>query len=352
MLRTAVVGLGEVAPLHARAVERTDGVELVAVVDTDAGRVREFARTHGTDAYESATACLDDPDLALDWVHVCTPPGTHATVTVPFLCEGVHALVEKPFALTREDYRTMVETAVENDVRVTAVHNQVFYPPIHEALSTVAEGTVGDLHGVSVRWAESLDPTEPDRGDWVLDLPGGEFGEGIAHPVYVGLRAAGVPADPGDVSVHTRDVCDGDIGFDGVVASFVSATGVACTVQHHSNVPGSRQVEFVAEEGRLVADVPTQTVFEYPDGYGPGSDLSDPLVGAADRAIENAGRAARTVGRVTERRDAGTAEPHDTHTPVVRREAAAIRGDGDGPTPPKETDWTNRILTRVFDADA
>jgi predicted dehydrogenase len=38
---------------------------------------------------------------------------------------------------------------------------------------------------------------------------------------------------------------------------------------------------------------------------------------------------------------------HDTHTPVVRREANAIRGAGEGPTPRAEADWANRIYTTV-----
>jgi hypothetical protein len=41
--------------------------------------------------------------------------------------------------------------------------------------------------------------------------------------------------------------------------------------------------------------------------------------------------------------------PHDTHSPVIRREAAAIRGRGDGPTPRAEADWANRLFTRLCD---
>jgi hypothetical protein len=36
---------------------------------------------------------------------------------------------------------------------------------------------------------------------------------------------------------------------------------------------------------------------------------------------------------------------------VIRREAAAITGTGEGPTPPEEADWTNRIFTRINGVD-
>ncbi len=36
-------------------------------------------------------------------------------------------------------------------------------------------------------------PDGSGRGDWVLDLPGGEFGEGIVHPIYVGFARRAIP---------------------------------------------------------------------------------------------------------------------------------------------------------------
>ena len=127
---------------------------------------------------------------------------------------------------------------------------------------------------------------------------------------------------------------------------------MTCTIQHHSNVRGSRQVEFFLDGGRLVADVPTQTVRVYPEGYGANATVENPMFDAAYRSVHNAAAALRSalsvrLGRTLAALRGREFTVHDTHTPVVRREADAISGTGDGPTPRLEADWANRIFTTV-----
>jgi len=351
MLRTGIVGLGSVATWHRRGIERTPGATLTAVADVDARRAERAGDEWGVSAYEDAESLRRAEEL--DWVHVCTPVGTHATVAEPFLRSGVHALVEKPFAESRAAYESIRTAADEGGVRATVVHNQVFYPPVQTALGWIDEGRFGRLHGVSVRWLEGNDPREPDRGDWVLDLPGGEFGEGIVHPIYVGLRAAGYPAAESAVHVEPINTTgDEAVEYDGICLAYRSEADVACTVQHHSNTRGSRQLEFFAEGARVVVDIPTQSVQYYPRGYGADSTVSFPMANAAYWNVYNAARAVRSTVTAYARRAAarlrgGRYAVHDTHTPVIRREAAAIAGTGTGPTPTEEADWTNRIFTRI-----
>jgi predicted dehydrogenase len=236
-------------------------------------------------------------------------------------------------------------------VRATVVHNQAYYRPFREACRRIERGEFGRLHGVSVRWAEDIDPRRPARGDWVLDLPGGEFGEGIVHPIYMGLRAAGYPTDESAVSVERINTTgDGAVGFDGIALSYVTDDDVACTIQHHSNVPDRRRVDFAAEEGHVSVDIGTQSLRSHREGYGPNTPFDYPMVRGALRDLGNAVRVAvRSVGRTVGGR-LSSYEPHDTHTPVVRCEAAAILGRSDGPTPREEADWANHLFTRLGDA--
>jgi predicted dehydrogenase len=351
MLNTAIVGLGTVSEWHRRALDRTPGVTLTAVADVDGERTRRVADAWGVAGYEDTTALLDGE--ALDWVHVCTPVGSHADVGERVVRAGVHALIEKPATETHAAYESLVAAADDNGVRATVVHNQVYYPPIQTALRWIEEGRLGRSHGVSIRWLEGNDPRNPDRGDWVLDLPGGEFGEGVVHPLYVALRTAGYPASESAVHIDRINTTgDSTVVYDGVAVSYRTADEVTCTVQHHSNVTGSRQVEVIGEGGRLVADVPTQSVRYHPHGYGPKTEFSRPMVAAAYWTVRNAARAVGSVATVYARQALASARGetftvHDTHTPVVRREARAIRGQGDGPTPRAEADWTNRLFAMV-----
>jgi predicted dehydrogenase len=355
VLETAIVGLGTVSTWHRRALERTPGARLTAVADVDESLVDRTAREWGVAGYAGIDALLESESP--DWVHVCTPVATHADLAERALRAGAHVLVEKPVTDTRAAFESLVATADDCDRRCTVVHNQVYYPPLLRARRLVKSGRFGRLHGVSVRWLENNDPRRPDRGDWVLELPGGEFGEGIAHPIYVGLRSAGYPASEADVSVTTVNTTgDRSVGYDGIGVAYRTDDEVVCTIQHHSNTRGSRQVEFFAEEGRVVADVPTQSVFVYPEGYGAAATVDNPMINAAGWAVRNAARAVRSVAALKLKRAVASLRGeeytvHDTHTPVVRREAAAITGTGEGPTPPDEADWTNRIFTRINGVD-
>jgi predicted dehydrogenase len=357
MIDTAIIGLGTVAEWHRRAIERTPSATLRAVADLDADRVERVADDWGVAGYADGDDLLADRGGELDWVHVCTPVGSHASVATPFLRAGIHALVEKPVTDSREAFESLVEAAEAGGTRMTVVHNAVYYPPFVEARRAIESGRFGRLHGVSVRWLEANDPRKPDRGDWVLDLPGGEFAEGVVHPLYVGLRSAGYPADESAVSISRVDSTGDDaVAFDGVAVMYRTADGVTCTVQHHSGSKGSRQVEFFAEDGRVVADVPTQSVWYYPRGYGAKTELRSPMLNAVYWSARNTVRAAGAVARLRARRALATLQgetftPHDTHTPVVRREARAIRGQGDGPTPSAEADWTNRIFTTIIGSE-
>lgn len=351
MLNTAIVGLGNVAAWHRRAIDRTDGVVLTAVADVDESVARNRATQWGVTPYTDIENLLTTERV--EWVHVCTPVASHADLALRCLDAGAHVLVEKPMTGTRREYESLVERADESDLRVTVVHNQVNYSPFVRARRLVESGRFGKVHGVSVRWLENNDPRNPGRGEWVLDLPGGEFGEGIVHPIYIGLRMAGYPATEDVIDIQrintTRD--DG-VEYDGIGVSYRTADEVLCTIQHHSNVPGSRQVEYFLDGGRVIADIPTQTVGVYPEGYGGNATVQRPTLNAAWWTVRNAAASVRSALEIRLKKTLADLRGtdftlHDTHTPVVRQEARAIRGCGDGPTPRLEADWTNRIFTRI-----
>jgi predicted dehydrogenase len=351
VLTTAIVGLGNVARWHHRAIERTAGVTLTAVADVDESVARNRATEWGVTPYTDTEDLLTTEQV--DWVHVCTPLASHAELARQCLDAGAHVLVEKPMTATRQEYESLVRRADRVNRRITVVHNQVNYPPFVRARRLVESGRFGAVHGVSVRWLENNDPREPGRGEWVLDLPGGEFGEGIVHPIYIGLRMAGYPASEEAVDVQRINTTGDDaVEYDGIAVSYTTADEVVCTIQHHSNVPGSRQVEYFLDDGRIVADIPTQTVSVYPEGYGGNATVDRPTLNAAWWRVRNAAAAVRSATTIQVKQlfadlRGNEFTTHDTHTPVVRQEADAIRGTGDDPTPRAEADWTNRIFTRI-----
>jgi predicted dehydrogenase len=101
-LRVAVVGLGSWGVEHARAWASIPGVEIVALCEQDESRLRDVARDLAVAAtYGSAETLAREADL--DIVSIVTHEDDRVAVTLPFLERSVHALVEKPFAVTVEE---------------------------------------------------------------------------------------------------------------------------------------------------------------------------------------------------------------------------------------------------------
>lgn len=131
-LRVAFIGAGQMARHHLRAIARLDTpAAVVGVHDCAPGRAEELAALAGTRAFPSVQALLAEarPDI----VHVCTPPGAHFQAACAALDGGAHVYVEKPFALTADDARTLLDLAQTRRLLVCAGH-QLLRDPAFDAL--------------------------------------------------------------------------------------------------------------------------------------------------------------------------------------------------------------------------
>jgi predicted dehydrogenase len=95
--RIAIVGTGDIARIHARALAAVPAgtATIVAATDVDPGSLASFAAEFGVPAtYQGVAGLLGGarPDL----VHICTPPGTHHALALACLRAGASVLVEKP----------------------------------------------------------------------------------------------------------------------------------------------------------------------------------------------------------------------------------------------------------------
>jgi predicted dehydrogenase/nucleoside-diphosphate-sugar epimerase len=121
MRRVAFIGAGHMAHHHLSALPRlaTPAV-VVGVHDRMTARRDEFAALAPCPAFASIEALLEEarPDI----VHVCTPPNAHFDAARAALEGGAHVYVEKPFALTVRDARTLLDLARARGRMVCAGH--------------------------------------------------------------------------------------------------------------------------------------------------------------------------------------------------------------------------------------
>jgi len=121
-LRIAVVGVGYLGRFHALIYSRLPEVALAGVVDPDADRAHAVAAEAGCAAFTNAEALLG----RVDAVSVVAPTRVHLEVAAPFLRRGVHMMLEKPIAATREDGEEIVRLAARSGAILQIGHLERF----------------------------------------------------------------------------------------------------------------------------------------------------------------------------------------------------------------------------------
>jgi predicted dehydrogenase len=125
-LRAAVIGVGYLGNFHAQKYAQLDGIELLAVVDTDARRGAEVAAKYGTRAVTDYREILSDLDL----VSIVVPPARHFTIAQDCLTAGVHALVEKPLTATVAEAEILIQIAAAQALVLQVGHLERFNPVV------------------------------------------------------------------------------------------------------------------------------------------------------------------------------------------------------------------------------
>lgn len=146
MKRVGLIGAGYVSQFHIKALQRLPDVTITGVCDLDLTR----AQATGCRAFASTKELYA---AGVDFVHILTPPASHAALTIEALKNGCHVLVEKPLATSVEDCDRIAAAAGDKIVCVN--HSLLRDPFILEALDFVRNGTVGDI--LSVDYFRSSD---------------------------------------------------------------------------------------------------------------------------------------------------------------------------------------------------
>jgi predicted dehydrogenase len=188
-MRTALIGCGRIAQMHARALRRA-GVEIPAVCDRNKDKaVQTAALNPGARVYADAAALI--AEQRPDAVHVLTPPASHAPLAIQAAEAGCHVLVEKPMALSVPDVDAMIAAAEDHGVTLATTHNYLCKPSVLRARALVAGGEVGEVVHVESYYGVSEGGGSPGGvggARWANRLPGGVFTNFLPHLIY--LQAA------------------------------------------------------------------------------------------------------------------------------------------------------------------
>jgi predicted dehydrogenase len=188
MFRVGVIGTGLIATRkHLPAWRRAEKLARVsAICDVDSSRVREVALKFSIPATYTSTAEMYAKEK-LDLVDVCTPPKTHASLTIEALENGAHVLLEKPMATSLAECDEIIAATKRTKRCVSLAHSVLFYPSFMKARQMVESGAVGKFRGMRIFLSTPCDYMTSKADHWAHRLPGGVLGETGPHAVYMTL---------------------------------------------------------------------------------------------------------------------------------------------------------------------
>ena len=142
-MRAAIIGIGAIAKMHARALADIPGVELAAATCRTEEKGRAFAAEFGCDWYDDTTKMLRRAKP--DFVTIATPSGAHLEAAIAAARRGVHVICEKPLEITLKLIDRMIAAADKAGITLGAIFPQRFNPVIRTVHDAAAAGRFGPL---------------------------------------------------------------------------------------------------------------------------------------------------------------------------------------------------------------
>jgi predicted dehydrogenase len=145
-IRYAVVGAGWISQeAFMPSVPASGNSEITAIVSGNMVNAKKLADFHGIKhiyAYEQ----YDDMLRAgvVDAVYIALPNSLHADYAIRAAKAGVHALVEKPLAISVEECEAMIKAADDAGVWLMTAYRMHNAPSLVEVVDLVRRGDIGD----------------------------------------------------------------------------------------------------------------------------------------------------------------------------------------------------------------
>lgn len=162
-LRAGLIGLGVMGRNHARNLRAIDGVDLVAVADP-AGDPLHVARD--LPVLSSVEQLLAQH---LDYCVVAVPTEFHETVGLALAAAGVHALIEKPLALTSSAAARLTEAFAARGLVAGVGHIERYNAALQSLRARLENGDLGEIYQVTTRRQSPFPARIADVGV-ILDL--------------------------------------------------------------------------------------------------------------------------------------------------------------------------------------
>jgi predicted dehydrogenase len=172
-VRVAIIGLGRIYDLNARAYVGNDNAEIVALVDPIEDR-----RTQRQPDFPQACTFASIDELAasgldVDAVELLLPIVDHEEGVLQCLDLGWHVNLQKPMTNDLASAQRMIDAAKAKGRVVRVMENYLFYEPLRKLKEVIESGELGSISGYHMKMVAS------GRGGW--DVPGDTYDRQFAQ---------------------------------------------------------------------------------------------------------------------------------------------------------------------------
>jgi UDP-N-acetylglucosamine 3-dehydrogenase len=134
---------------HVRVLTELGDVDLVGVADSSEASLDAALRGRTTPRYTDVVRMIEE--RRPEFVVVATPTVLHAEMAEVALSRGIHCLVEKPIAATRDEAERMSKLAEANGVHLGIGHVERYNPAILQLRDRLTRGEGGEVHLLTAR---------------------------------------------------------------------------------------------------------------------------------------------------------------------------------------------------------
>lgn len=143
-IKVGVIGYGYWGPNLARNFYEIPSAELIAISDR-----KDDQLERANSKYPQVTLTKDYTELfsmGLDAIVVSTPPHTHFEITKDCLASDMHVLVEKPFTLSFDEGKELVEMAEKRGLALMVGHTFEYNSAVHQMKDYIQSNGLGNIH--------------------------------------------------------------------------------------------------------------------------------------------------------------------------------------------------------------
>ncbi|MBI2940429.1 MAG: Gfo/Idh/MocA family oxidoreductase [Chloroflexi bacterium] len=239
-LRVGIIACGSIARAHARGWRGIDGVDLVAIADSNPEAAHEFGTTFEVapeKRYADFREMLDREKL--DIVSVASWHLQHAEMTIAAAARKPRAILcEKPMATSLGEADAMLTACKRNGVKLAIGHMRRFYSGWEAARRLVADGAIGEPRRAWIVVLQGL----LNWGTHAID--GLRFALGDPPAQWV-MGAVERRTDRYERAMRIEDACLGLVQF---------TNGVQAVVENDLTPRGSINFQIIGSEGTLDVD--------------------------------------------------------------------------------------------------